>query len=64
MKIAEFLGEENGQAQAMQKTSSYNRIELHGDKDEIRLQINKYGRTLRPLARVVGLTSSPNRESQ
>jgi len=65
MKIADFLGEENvGAVKAMQKTSSYSRKELHGDKEEIISQINQYGKTLRPLARVVGLTSSPNREQK
>ena len=39
MTIAEFLGQDASGA----KTSSYNRIELHGNKDERVSQINDHG---------------------
>lgn len=63
MTIADFLGPENvGSPTLGAKTSSYNRIELHGSREERILQINNHGLTLRPLAKIVGLQGSPNRE--
>ena len=60
MTIAEFLGQEKEEPEV--KQSSYTRKELSGSKDERVTQINQYGLKLRPLAKIVGLTQSPNRK--
>ena len=63
MTASEFLGSESASTPTLgAKTSSYNRIELHGTREERIFQINNHGLTLRPLAKVVALKGSPNRE--
>ena len=65
MTIAEFLGQEvmNTKGSTV-KVSSFSRKELYGSKKQRIDQINKHGETLRPLAKIVGLVKSPNREQQ
>jgi hypothetical protein len=67
MSIAQFLGQdkesesEKGSKAKPEKLSSFLRKELKGNRSEIIDQINNYGKTIRPLAKVVGLIESPSR---
>lgn len=47
-----------------EKLSSFLRKELKGSRDEIIGQINEYGKTIRPLAKVIGLIESPSRNEE
>lgn len=68
MTVAEFLGQTDNTDEDNQdeniKQSSYERKELHGSKEERISQINAYGEYLRPLAKVIGLISSTNRDTE
>lgn len=63
MTIADFLGQGEASAQVgpKAKQSSYHRKEITGTREERIAQINEYGKSIRPAARVVGLLASPNR---